>query len=1091
MAMRLRALWTLLAVATRVAATQEFVTDSQGLVFASTEAFCALHCTPFRRQRALTQCDTVRCPQYRRLASEEEEQGQVHADDGSNSIARVSVLSCGDVASPQHLSFAIDADASNDDHEQRNVFRGFHEAFFGAFDAMFTSANATYEACQLALIQQELLPNTTTNSSSADEEATIATAAPMLVKILRDADQRECVGQIRSIWSHDEEEMTPFLSRKDETSKSTVLLVHIPTTVAVELNALDCVDSVVALPTVLKLLPFARSAMQLSQRKVITKAPAMEVRLVKGSDRKAVYQRLQSKLQALSGVTNVFDLREGSRLASTRPRSLWTMAVEQLDLWSLAVGVAVEDVAVEWVDVHSEMSLNAFRHTRYMEAMGVSRRLDEFVESLVGVEDAQQRGIRGNGIVVGITDSGLYIDHDQFDQVQRDVYTKENKEARKVVLYNAWANAFDESEEIVCGHGTHVAGLLAGSSYSGKNPNIGIASDAKIAFMDIGEQNQVCTGQKNCPVSLATPAEASQLLQSQMEVGARIFSFSWGTPGSDYSVQARDLDAFIYENPEVLIIVAAGNSGEESTTGYSTISSPSGAKNVISVGASLNSAESFTQTPCPNVFNPYSVASFSSAGPTTDGRMKPDVVAPGMSLISSQSLAPGLTTKTSETCSLQGTSQATPVVTGLAVLLYQWLKEGWWHGGVKDSAYAMETIPAALLKALIIHSSDTLQRRLAPFPSGPVSCMGIEQAAFRLSYPDMYQGYGKPNMSNIADFTSNLSVPTLYFLPNSTKDSDPRVAHEKEVKISFTVPHGVDLRATLVWTDPPGSIRATKQLQHDLDLTVQIRNTSKTFYPLTADNSTNRDDKNNVEMVQVSYHQLVDALKDEPNSQELIGPSGEIIVEAIIYGRSVLLANSQAFAFVASSSVIGTASGLAADSASSSPSSKSFWTPYTIGGVALGALLLLLVLSSCMRCCGARRRRAARPRGPPGVIQHQQPPPGGYYGHGTPHRGPTLQNCPFCAYTCADPVVMVNHVENMHNGGNGPAGNGNFGFPTVQATPPPPSYGYHHPHQAPHAAAPVGRASAHTRPDEQCPYCSFASSDAVLLVNHVERMHGQ
>ncbi|CAH0519202.1 unnamed protein product [Peronospora belbahrii] len=482
--------------------------------------------------------------------------------------------------------------------------------------------------------------------------------------------------------------------------------------------------------------------------------------------------------------------------------------------------------------------------------------------------------------------------------------------ARKVVMYNAWANKADEAETITCGHGTHVAGLLAGSSFSGKNADLGIANKARIAFMDIGMQSETCAGELNCAVSLATPADASDLLVSQIDAGAKIFSFSWS------------------------------NSGESSITGQRTISSPSGAKNVISVGASLNSAASFMDYACPDIMNEHTVASFSSAGPTTDGRRKPDVVAPGMSLISSQSEAPETMRERSATCSLQGTSQATPVVTGVAVLLYEWLCDGCWKDGRKNAAYAL--------------TSNSID----------------------VTFPDVYQGYGKPNLTNIVDFTS-LSVnnsgngsrngpPSLYFLPNSTENSEPAVAHGGEIVISFTVARGVDLRATLVWTDPPGSVQATSQLQHDLDLVVRVRNGTEMFGPLTADPNTGRDSLNNVEMVQVSYADLLAAATDSNTSSSgsgngtnslALGNNGEIVVEAVVYGRSVLLADYQKFAFVASSSVIGSTSGIAATN-----DSKSFWSTWALAIIVGCVIVLLIVIAWATRWLCGRNKRGASSR---------------------------------------------------------------------------------------------------------------------------------
>lgn len=1163
--------WTLTAVLTIAAAvtlcgggvnaelTTEVV-DSKGLVFEDTRAFCLYHCKKthfaqvYRRRMSESECSERVCGEFidplvrhRMLKAqgfdtiEDDAQGGpvsvkvgAQSESGSKSTSAVSnnasgsdgaeeedevvesvnFLSCQKVAqSATVLAFEMKRDG-----ELASVFQGFHDAFFGAFDAMVTSADATYDACQLEFLQQKFLP-TTDESTTSNDGAAAEEKKPMLVKLhVEGTDQRQCVEQVKTIWTNEDESMTPFLSRADQTaSSSTIMLVHINTAIANRLNALECVESVLELPAILKLMPFARSASQLSMH-ATTEAPALEIRLVKGSDRQQVFDRLQSSFKKINGIANVFEI---PAVEVHRPRSLFTKTLGEMETWSHAVALALTDAEVEWVDVKEEISQNTIRGSVYGKAMGTGRahrRLDAYVQSLIGVDAAKSQGISGNDIIVGITDSGLYIDHDQFDQTSRSMYGVVDSSARKVVFYNPWANRYDESADVTCGHGTHVAGILAGSSFSGKNANLGIADSAKIAFMDIGAQSASCAGQSGCGVSLATPAEASDLLKNQITVGAKIFSFSWGTPGSDYSSQARDLDAFIYENPEILLIVAAGNSGESSSTGQNTISSPSGAKNVISVGASLNAAASFVSLPCPNIFNQYSVASFSSAGPTSDGRMKPDVVAPGMIITSSKSEKPGSTTKSSDTCDLQGTSQATPVVTGLAVLLYEWLRDGWWKTGQKDAAYGMSTIPAALLKALIIHSGDPLKKRLAAFESGAISCSGIEKKAWSVTYPDVYQGYGKPNMSNIAEFGATSGAPMLYFLPNSTAGSEPSVAHQKEVKISFTVPRGVDLRATLVWTDPPGSIRATTQLQHDLDLTVRIRNSNQTFHPLTASSSSQRDEKNNVEMVQVSYDQLLAAAQSEANSGELIGASGEIIVDAVIYGQSVLLAKTQAFAFVASSSVIGTTSGAASEAASAT---SSIWTSYTIGGVAVGAVVLLMLIAMIVRCRARKSRRdsfrtASSGAGyPGGVVAGGQHASGAtdadghiqaqsYYVHSTPaggvHHAPAagVERCPYCPFASPDAVMMVNHVERMHNGG-GPVAvmEGNFGMPVLSASspgrseyppPPPPPQHYHH-HDP--------RRSAMHRPDrpaeegERCPYCSFTAADPVILVNHVQHIHGQ
>lgn len=1063
-----------MAVAAATPATQDAagpLEDARGLRFASIDALCAFHCGATHLSGA--ECSSARCgsaaaKRRRRLDGTGDAGGVRPADEADDDdVAEINVLTCRGVAQAAGaLSLSLGPGTT-----AASVFRGFHAAFFAAFDAMVASEDATFDACQLQFVQDKLLPT----AADADDAASTTEWKPVLVQLQPMEDERACVKAVKAVWSDESEAMTPLLARRgDRTGAAfTVLLLHVDDSTAAAISALDCVRGVTALPAVLKLLPFARSAAQLSVSMATPdEVPAMEIRLVDGSDASAVLARLQSAFQRQFGVLNVFEA------ASDSPASLVVKPLQDLAAWSHAVGLAVSDAAVEWMDVRAGISQNSLSDDylrRFRAPHAAPRRLDEYVHSLIGVDGARAVGIRGSDVIVGITDSGLYLNHDQFDQDSRSIFDSADTSARKVVYYNAWADDSDQSDSGTCGHGTHVAGILAGSSFSGAHDNLGIADQARIAFMDIGTQSAACAGQSGCAVQLATPAKASDLLESQRSVGAKIFSFSWGTPGSDYSAQARDLDDFIYQNPDVLVVVAAGNSGESADSG--TISSPSGAKNVISVGASLNAADSFGDVACPAVFNEFSVASFSSSGPTSDGRLKPDVVAPGMRVVSSQSEKPGSTAKTAATCSLQGTSQSTPVVTGMAVLLFEWLRDGWWKHGTKNSAYAMDSIPAALLKALIIHSGEPLQRRLAALDA-VVSCGQIEKDASTLTtFPSIFQGYGKPNMSNIVDFSAANAAgdgtTALYFLPNSTEGSEPRVAHNQSVIISFTVSKDVDLRTTLVWTDPPGSVRSTTQLQHDLDLSVRIRNGSASFFPVTAPNATGRDDMNNVEVVLVTYAELLAAAGGD------VGDSGEIVVEAVVFGRSVLLADSQAFAFVASSSAIGSASGFA-DAADAASGSGSPWRAWMIAAVGGGALLLLLLITACIRwrmgrVKRRRQRQAAAGRSAPAASASTSfdafttPPAAMRGGHAPPY---PADRCPFCRFRSADPVIMVGHVEHLHPSASAPTlGTDTPVLGLASASP---------------MSNPVGGPSA----EQQCPFCRFASSDAIILVNHVEHVHG-
>ena len=124
--------------------------------------------------------------------------------------------------------------------------------------------------------------------------------------------------------------------------------------------------------------------------------------------------------------------------------------------------------------------------------------------------------------------------------------------------------------------------------------------------------------------------------------GARISTNSWGSAvNGAYSVDSQTFDALVRDaqpsgsavpaagNQEMVIVFAAGNDGPAA----SSVGSPGTAKNVITVGASENVRAIGGADECGlddlGADSAGDIASFSSRGPTTDGRRKPDLVAPG------------------------------------------------------------------------------------------------------------------------------------------------------------------------------------------------------------------------------------------------------------------------------------------------------------------------------------------------------------------------------------------------------------------------------------------------------------------------------
>ena len=175
------------------------------------------------------------------------------------------------------------------------------------------------------------------------------------------------------------------------------------------------------------------------------------------------------------------------------------------------------------------------------------------------------------------------------------------------------------------------------------------------------------------------------LFQQAYDAGARIHANSWGSAAAgDYTLDSANADTFVWQRRDMLITFSAGNEGIDANANgvidNDSIGSPATAKNVLTVGASENQRPSYPcdatlsyqshdayqpSTTCAamsgqNLLGTYGqrwgadypaapiagdlsagnagqMAAFSSRGPTDDGRIKPDVVAPGTWILSGYS----------------------------------------------------------------------------------------------------------------------------------------------------------------------------------------------------------------------------------------------------------------------------------------------------------------------------------------------------------------------------------------------------------------------------------------------------------------------
>jgi serine protease AprX len=278
-------------------------------------------------------------------------------------------------------------------------------------------------------------------------------------------------------------------------------------------------------------------------------------------------------------------------------------------------------------------------------------------------------GYTGAGIGIAVIDSGIATWHDDLTNNTSKVYPYGNQRVSKFVDFvNGRALPYDDN-----GHGTHVAGILAGNGYDSRGEKAGIAPGASIVSLKVLDANGQGTisniiGALNW---IAANYRTYNIRVVNMSIGAGVYESYWTDP--------LTLAAKAVTDKGITIVAAAGNLGKNALgqLQYGAITAPGNAPWVLTVGASstmgtLSRADD-------------TMAGYSSSGPTyIDYTAKPDLVAPGTGTISLS--APGstfyandpaflvsglLSLGTKPYLTLSGTSMAAPVVSGTVALMLQ------------------------------------------------------------------------------------------------------------------------------------------------------------------------------------------------------------------------------------------------------------------------------------------------------------------------------------------------------------------------------------------------------------------------------------
>lgn len=611
---------------------------------------------------------------------------------------------------------------------------------------------------------------------------------------------------------------------------------------------------------------------------------------------------------------------------------------------------------IHWIEKELEFTSNNFAaHSITQDGVPYS-----------GKTPVWDRGLTGEGQIIGIGDTGIDWDMCFFNDSSVPLpINKIDMRHRKIVgYYTVKVVQADgtiketNTKDYASGHGTHTSGSIVGSvmhydpermkqlkDYNGMCPN------AKVIFTDLmGDDNSLMI-----PKSLY-----SEYFPVPYAGGARIHSNSWGcafpvscaydckciftinypelgirvgdpvdesmclkTFGkscckycNQYSSQTAEVDRFVQENDDMVILFAAGNTGHFSASG--TVSAPATCKNCLSVGASQTSNQNFMdainhidiveilnilklpnveaccsfshsdasyqkrvrEACCPatqkekfqdkKLFNENNMAFFSSRGRTYDKRFKPEVVGPGFQVQSTHSdgnitsyqcgiSQPALNNDAS-VLTMKGTSMATPIIAGTAGLLREYLIKGYYPSGSPVSNNSMMSPSSALIRGMIIHSTSPLTGSLDFDYHGNLLDLSKEK------YPNHYTGYGLVTLKNVLKFKeSNFE---LYL--NDRK----WISNLETQKYCFQMTQSSSLKVTLIWTDTASSPASEKSLINNLNLIVYNKKT-RLF------GNGEYDDVNTVEQVVTSLLE-----KDQIVPVEIKGvvPDGRVKYSLIVTG---------------------------------------------------------------------------------------------------------------------------------------------------------------------------------------------------------------